>query len=92
MKGVIPYNDVVNMQDVTDLTGIEYGDRWEVPIFSKPKPKPVANFKLRGSKLKEVGFLEKFLNPEFISEKDQWYPTTSPDIPLDKISIQDQEL
>ena len=87
----LSYDEVVNMQDVTKLTTVEFNDRFEI----SPGPKPTTNFQLRRTKRfhnqgKTANFLEKFGDPEFISDMEQWEITTP--TPQDAIRIQDREL
>lgn len=51
----LKYNEVVNMQDVTGLDHVQFSD-----VFDLGQAKP--------SKAKRVNFLEKFPDPETISE------------------------
>jgi hypothetical protein len=85
----LDYNKVVNMGDVTQLTDTKFTDHFEV----SPIPEPTNNFRLRGTHRfknpgKTVKFLEKFGDPEFISETEQWDISTP--TPQDEIRIQDE--
>ena len=67
------YDQVVNMQDVTQLGKVPFSDQFEV----SPNPKPVPNFRLRGTKRfhkqgKVTNFLEKYGDPESIPDADRW--------------------
>jgi hypothetical protein len=67
----LDYDEVVNMQDVTKLTTVEFSDKFEI----SPSPKPTTNFRLQGTKRsknqgKTLNFLEKFGDPEFISDPE----------------------
>jgi hypothetical protein len=82
------YNEVVNMQDVTKLTKVKFSDNFEIPS----SPKPTSNFKLRGTGRyrnpgKTSNFLDKFADPECISNTEQWNIITP--TPQDAIQIQD---
>jgi hypothetical protein len=84
------YNEVVNMQDVTKLPKVQFSDNFEVP----PSPKPTSLFRLRGTKNyrnpgKTSNFLEKFGDPEFISDPEQWDIITNN--PQDAIRIKDDK-
>lgn len=85
------YHEVVNMQYVTKLATVEFNDKFQI----SPGPKPTTNFQLRGTKRfknqgKTVNFLEKFKDPEFISDTKKWDITTP--TPQDAIRIEDREL
>jgi hypothetical protein len=85
------YDEVVNMGDVTKLPRVKFSDNFEI----LQSPEPPTNFRLRGTKRfknqgKTPNFLEKFGDPEFISDTEQ-YDITTP-TPQDAIRIQDREL
>lgn len=86
------YEDVVNMQDVTRLK-LEFSDKFEVS--PNPNPDPPSNFHLRGTKHsqnrgKTVNFLEKYGDPDVISETEKWDIDTI--IQKDANRIQNKEL
>jgi hypothetical protein len=88
------YDEVVNIQNITKLTTVEFSDKFEISSSLK-SPKPTTNFRLRGTKRfknpgKTPNFLEKFGDPEFISDTEQWDITIP--TPQDAIRIQDGEL
>jgi hypothetical protein len=89
----LTYDQVVNMQDVTKLTTVEFSDRFDI----SPNPKLTTNFQLRGTKhfrnpgkSKTVNFLKKFGDPEFIFDTEQWEISTS--TRQDSIRIHEREL
>lgn len=63
-----------------------------------PDPNPTTNFLLRGNKRsnnpgKNLNFLEKFGDPEFISNTEEWYIFYITNFtPQDAIRIHDREL
>lgn len=89
----LTYDDVVNMQDVTNLHTLEFSDKFEVT--PNPNPKPTSNYRLRGTKNyrnrgKTANFLEKFGDPKVIPDTEQWDSNTI--TPSDALRIQDKEL
>jgi hypothetical protein len=84
------YDEVVNMQDVTKLTTVKFSDKFDISTSSKP----TSSFRLRGTKRfrnqsKTQNFSEKFGDPKFVSDMEQWDITTP--TPQDGIRIQDGE-
>lgn len=87
------YEEVVNMNDVTQLPRVKFSD--QLSFGKSIDKKPTTNPRLRGTKsikkqAKTVKFLEKFKDPEIISNVDEW-DITKP-TQEDKIKIQDEEL
>jgi hypothetical protein len=89
----LEYDQVVNLQDVTHLPNLEFNDRYEVVAGPKPKAtsylRGTKNFK-NGGTGKIVSFLEKFADPNSITEAEQWDTIVSDSKPA--IRIPNKEL
>lgn len=73
---IFNYDEIVNMQDVKKLGKVEFSDKFEI----LPGQKSISKFRLRSTahlynQGKSVNFLDKFKDPKFISDTEQWDTT-----------------
>jgi len=72
---LIDYNEVVNMEDITRLSGdIKFADQFETLPIQKPGPIKSEHSRINSGKkfAKTVNFLEKFGDPENIQDIETW--------------------
>lgn len=89
---VLEYDEVVNMEDVTGLSGKEFSDQFEFLPVQKPAPIEPKSIRpnLRKPSKRTANLLDKFGDPKNIPDAETW--DTIPGNPQHAIRTRNKEL